>query len=156
MSKSLDFIRQMSKHSSITEKYGEKVADKIFFSAHMDENVLGVFWYHVPGRDLIYSSEIKNHASFPDYQEIVALPGTLYRGRVVKYNGLIVVMIYTVGDVESDPTQEVLADIVRKIVGRSGLAVDYVVDDDGKSLIQPRRNPPPLGGGNSLEKVLDE
>lgn len=131
-----DFMSQLVRHSPVCEKYGEHVAPKVFFTSHKDENILGVFWYYVPDAKLIYSEEYKDHAAFPEYAEISALPGMLYRGRVVKHGELTVIMIYTVGDKEKDPSQLVLADILHKIVKKTGLPIDYVVDDSGRSLME--------------------
>lgn len=131
-----DFVSHWQRQYPIIENYGEVVAKDVMAAAHKDSNILGVFYYNVNASELIYSDVHKSHAAFPEHDVLMSLPQdvVLLRGRVVNAGDKMVAMVYLAGDAR-DPSQSQLVQMLHQIVRRSGLPIEYVVDDAGRSLL---------------------
>jgi len=129
----LNFMEHVFKYFSLSEGYGEKVVDRVFWRAHDPNNVLGVFWYYAPSREMIYSKEYKDHTEFPEREELLKRQGMLIRGRVLSLDNKTIIMVYFSPSKGNE--EAIVADILHKIVKATGFEISYIVDEMGVNIL---------------------
>jgi len=107
-----------------------------FWLAHSKENARHIWWYHVPSDklEMADAEDAEGHLDKRFFSEEARKETKGWmKGRVFVSNGDKYLMIYAsrFGNIPSDLLQKVTRTIMSAGVGR----IDFVVDDNGRSII---------------------
>ena len=123
-------ILKILERAQIPEKVEQiKVPPSHFISlAHKSSNVKGIWWYNLESGEMLWSDKpTDTHSKAQIFKDIAFKPGWL-RGRVFKYQGDNVLIIYLGHEKLSG---DALADIIDKVNMKLEEPIKYAVDDRG-------------------------
>ncbi len=146
-----DLLKRLLKSENVLAGRGEKVvfpnAIVMTHSALPGEPAnLGIWWYHLPTKKLLFSTQAWAHidsefvAQIPELGLARAVPNKLMAnragwisGRVGNYEELIFVFLYT-EELNGHLPGPVAADLIYQLMERSGQNIEALTDADGYAL----------------------
>lgn len=122
----------------ISEKY-EELKDRlsVIDAAHNMDNVIAIWWYRVSDGFLEIQKNVTTHAD-KKFDLLKTETADLEKGRLLKYKGDNILMIYSTGFRKTSLSEDQLEDLVKKMSKECGCHICCVINDKGENLYEKK------------------
>ena len=137
-------LEKLKSITDVKENRGERILNDPVGESHFRDQLVGIWFYHVPTGELVYSEEATSHWDYKNFDvdskfdmkdgDGAAAAGWC-RGRVFQVKGIGYIFIYLDNSLRMRVPGYALADIAQKLRAEASVDIDFVLDDQGYNLL---------------------
>lgn len=102
---------------------------------HNFDNVLLIWWYNTKSHKLSFFKDADGHGDKRFIEFLGKDTNYLEKGRLIKYQGKNVLVIYSSGMEDTTMNSDDLNDLIRLIESETGLNIDKIINHRGVELV---------------------